>query len=63
MRHDYARDVGNLHVIDYYLHHGCHIQADLYRSNLTWSQAARMCYVPCDRFDPEDWTRYDGELL
>lgn len=48
----YPSDVGNLHVIDYYLH----------KENFGTS-LARLIFQPADRFSPDDWTRYDGDLL
>ena len=44
-------DIGNSHVIAWYLWSALH-------------PIVRTYYRPTyERFDPEDWTRYDGELL
>lgn len=44
-------DIGNAHVIDWYMY--CALAHFAY---------GRL-YDTGDRADPEDWTRYDGELL
>lgn len=43
------------HVIDWWLHHSLK-----HPSVQRW--LSRIIPLP-DRFDPEDWTRFDGELL
>lgn len=53
---DYTSDVGNLHVIDYYLHREAFDDAWLHVTKIYPTR-------PADRFDPSDWTRYDGDLL
>ncbi len=59
-----APDIGNSHAIEWYLHHECHIMVNLYKANTTWREAMRICVVEYELTypDPEDWTRYDGEL-
>jgi hypothetical protein len=55
-------DIGNAHVIQWYLHH--ERQAMIKQ----WDACARGFaeLLKSDerilRFDPEDWSRYDGEL-
>ena len=46
-----AFDIGNLHVIDYYLHRAIR------------ETIAAVAPKPAKRFAPDDWSRYDGELL
>jgi hypothetical protein len=52
----YGHDVGNLHVIDWYLHRALrngHGKVDCLHSMVQRGY----------RFSSEDWTRYGGELL
>ena len=46
-------DIGNAHVIDWYLWEELHSEPIIPEETTELG----------DRHDPEDWTRYDGELL
>ena len=53
-------DIGNSHVIEWYLHLAIRaVNMDMPHLGIVF---ALMGYVD-DRFAPDDWTRYDGELL
>jgi hypothetical protein len=56
-----ATDIGNLHVIDYYLH-----MEMLIAQFAVEGKGARpipTTHQPAERPAPDDWSRYDGELL
>jgi len=59
-----APDIGNAHVIDWYLWQALQVQLDCMLYGVGFSINGRC--IPPDQViihDPEDWTRYDGEIL
>ncbi len=54
-------DLGNAHVIDWYLWQALGITTARTNALITFfDETGRKTYS--ERFDSEDWTRYDGEL-
>lgn len=58
-----TKDIGNSHVIDWYLWNALQVQLDVAVYGTGYSLNGRHIPIQDVRFDPEDWTRYDGELL
>lgn len=56
-------DLGNAHVIDWYLWREMQHMLPRLAQGLRTPKRKWFTLIPADRFDPEDWTRYDGELL
>jgi hypothetical protein len=56
-------DLGNAHVIDWYLWNALQVQLDAFVHGTGVSINGRWVPIQEWRFDSEDWSRYDGELL
>ena len=56
-------DIGNSHVIEWYLWNALQVALDCSVYGTGYSLNGRWIPIQDVKFAPDDWTRYDGELL